>query len=94
MDSIERRKALEAMKAKADQVLAERRQKQMAQQKMFNMGLDARKAMAMTAHAMRTLDQPDLRALRSMNNRPAEKLVLKKTKGMKKKTGRTNGISM
>jgi len=87
MDGTDLKKKFEERKAAADKVLQERQQKQAEQRRLFDVKFEALKARAAVRHTLRKLESPEVKALKSINKRPAEKLVRNKTKGLKKGKG-------
>lgn len=90
MDSEDKKAAFEAMKAKANAAFEEKRTKREQIRKFIYMRFDTKRENAATDHALRQLESPrQVKQLTSTKDRPAEKLVKRKTKGMKRSPGRS-----
>ena len=93
MNDLENKKALEALKAKASQLRAEREKKAAFDRKIMHMRFDGVKKSAAADNLLDALESSEVKHIRDVDNRPAEKLVKNRTRGMKKQ-GPSGGFSM
>ncbi len=90
MDSDDKKAIFEAMKAKANAAFEEKRAKREQIRKFIHMRFDTKREHAATDHVLKQLESPRyVKPLTSTKDRPAEKLVKRKTKGMKRSPGRS-----
>ncbi len=84
MDDLERRNLVQAMKARARQVTEDRERRAQGEKRLMHVRFDVAKGMATKEHALKVLESRHVRQLTQIDNRPAEKLVKERTRGMAK----------
>ncbi len=93
MDGIELKKAMDARKASAGERLAQREAKAREAQREVRMRMEHAKLGAAQMNTLKQLENPNVKSITQINNRPGELLGTNRTRGMKRRP-RTSGISM